>query len=491
MPRQLSNALREEYETLFAKAELRPQHLSDVEAIYRRIARPENRDRYKQVETSTGVPWYVVAIIHNLESSGRFTRHLHNGDPLSARTKHVPRGRPRQGEPPFSWADSAADALTLQRLDTWDDWSVGGIGFVLERYNGWGYRNKHPHVKSPYLWSFSNVYSAGKYVRDGKFDPNAVSAQSGGMVLLKHMAEQDATVRNRLNFTPAPEEDEGDAKPTPNPDEGDQEWPDDAPRFPNRYLQLGMRQDRDVTTVQKRLTAVACDPGVADGDFGETTKLAVMLFQARSADLGGEPLEIDGIVGPKTWGALFGPRSLTGSPPVFPSPAPATNLVQALLQTAADEVGVLESPPGSNRGARVEEYQRRVGSWAVGQPWCMSFVYWCFDEAAKRASVANRVPKTAGVINAWNLTQNLGGPVRAVPVREALEDLSLVKPGMAFFLRTSGAHGHTGLVVANLNGLLETIEGNTNNGGSREGIGVFRRSRRRIEQINLGFASYG
>jgi hypothetical protein len=67
---------------------------------------------------------------------------------------------------------------------------------------------------------------------------------------------------------------------------------------------------------------------------------------------------------------------------------------------------------------------------------------------------------------------------------------ALVKPGMAFFIDTGNGRGHTGIVAANINSLLETIEGNTNDNGSRDGIGVFRRSRRRIADINLGFASY-
>ena len=37
---------------------------------------------------------------------------------------------------------------------------------------------------------------------------------------------------------------------------------------------------------------------------------------------------------------------------------------------------------------------------------------------------------------------------------------------------------------------LETIEGNTNDGGSREGIGVFRRTGRTIDSINRGFIGF-
>ena len=37
---------------------------------------------------------------------------------------------------------------------------------------------------------------------------------------------------------------------------------------------------------------------------------------------------------------------------------------------------------------------------------------------------------------------------------------------------------------------MQTIEGNTNEAGGREGIGVFRRSGRRIRDVNVGFLDY-
>jgi cell wall-associated NlpC family hydrolase len=78
-----------------------------------------------------------------------------------------------------------------------------------------------------------------------------------------------------------------------------------------------------------------------------------------------------------------------------------------------------------------------------------------------------------------------------VPALAARRDPAQIKPGMVFFIDTGNSHGHVGIVAANVNSFLETIEGNTNDNGSREGIGVFRRTRRRIGDISLGFASYG
>ena len=40
-------------------------------------------------------------------------------------------------------------------------------------------------INSPYLWSYFNHYTKGKFVADHKYDPNAVSKQCGTAVMLK------------------------------------------------------------------------------------------------------------------------------------------------------------------------------------------------------------------------------------------------------------------------------------------------------------------
>ncbi len=83
----------------------------------------------------------------------------------------------------------ALRALGLKKLDASTDWSLAGTLFRLELYNGWGYRSHHPETLSPYLWSFSNHYISGKYVKDGVWSPTATSDQCGAAVLLRRMAE--------------------------------------------------------------------------------------------------------------------------------------------------------------------------------------------------------------------------------------------------------------------------------------------------------------
>lgn len=183
----LTNTLRKEYENLFNTCNINPSKAAAVENIIRKIMK--NKNRYEVVEKQLNIPWYFTAVIHSMESGLSFTKHLHNGDPLTSRTFHVPAGRPVDGEPPFTWEESAVDALKYEKLDKWNDWSLAGLLYKIEGYNGWGYRLKHPHVLSPYLWSFSNHYSKGKYIADGTFSETAVSRQCGAAVLLRRMAE--------------------------------------------------------------------------------------------------------------------------------------------------------------------------------------------------------------------------------------------------------------------------------------------------------------
>lgn len=184
---KFTEALRTEYDKLFNSCIIRPERVSAVDTIVSKLQ--TNRNRYEQVGESAGIPWFFVAVIHNMEASLSFTRHLHNGDPLTGRTFHVPRGRPVKGNPPFTWEESAVDALNIRKLNAQTDWSLSGLLYQVEGYNGWGYRLYHPHVLSPYLWSFSNHYKSGKYVADGTWSDTAVSKQCGAAVLLRRMAE--------------------------------------------------------------------------------------------------------------------------------------------------------------------------------------------------------------------------------------------------------------------------------------------------------------
>jgi len=194
---RLTKALRFEYEDLFNSCIINPQRVNAVDGIVAKLH--TNKMRYEHVSARLDIPWAFIAVIHNMESGMNFKKHLHNGDPLTKRTVQVPAGRPKQGTPPFTWEESAIDALSLKRLSRQTDWSLAGTLYQLERYNGWGYRLYHAHVLSPYLWSFSNHYISGKYVADGRWSDTAVSSQCGAAVILRRMAEN-----GQIEFTDQP-----------------------------------------------------------------------------------------------------------------------------------------------------------------------------------------------------------------------------------------------------------------------------------------------
>lgn len=140
--------------------------------------------------TSGRIPWFFIACVHYLECSFNFNKHLHNGDPLTGYTVQVPAGRPKVGHPPpFTFEESAVDAMRFMNFDKVRQWILPFILRKLEAYNGFGYF-KYKKINTPYLWSFSNHYTKGKYVKDGKYDPEAVSLQMGAAVILKRMEER-------------------------------------------------------------------------------------------------------------------------------------------------------------------------------------------------------------------------------------------------------------------------------------------------------------
>lgn len=146
--------------------------------------------RYQAVEAKTGVPWPVIAVIHERESSQSWGRSLAQGDPWDRVSVHVPAGR----GPFSSWEAAAVDALVncAPHAARNKDWSIGGALAKLEEYNGLGYAARSK--PSPYLWAGTNQYHSGKYVRDGVYDPNAVDCQPGCAGLLMAMMALDPSI---------------------------------------------------------------------------------------------------------------------------------------------------------------------------------------------------------------------------------------------------------------------------------------------------------
>ena len=194
--------LKDKYFELYEEMEIKNNFQSELNNIYNRIQK--YRGRYDYIEQKTGVPWYWIAAVHNMESGGNWNCHLHNGDSLTSRTVHVPSGRPLQDpeqgwEIGYTWEESAIDAIKLKNFDDVNDKSLPAWLWRAHLYNGFGNVNYvgnfgNSYLYTPYLWSGTNIYSRGKFTSDGVFDRDAVSQQMGVAPIIKILLLRDTKI---------------------------------------------------------------------------------------------------------------------------------------------------------------------------------------------------------------------------------------------------------------------------------------------------------
>jgi hypothetical protein len=146
----------------------------------------------------------------------------------------------------------------------------------------------------------------------------------------------------------------------------------------------------------------------------------------------------------------------------------STREVRAILRLAASQIGVKEQR--TNR----TKYGRWYGM--NGQAWCAMFVSWVGAHAGVSLPRINSFRGFSGVVSARNFARKNNLLTKTPRV------------GSVFLIIGRNGKGHTGFVES-INWsrrTITTIEGNTNAGGSRNGDGVYRRTRN-ISKINGGF----
>lgn len=239
------------------------------------------------------------------------------------------------------------------------------------------------------------------------------------------------------------------------------------------FKEDGEHDENQVRRIQERLNLLSYGPVSVDGDYGSATANQVRAFQARNDDRNGDALDVDGAVGENTWWALFVDDIIE---PSATRPDPAKSDAENFVAIALSQEGVREWPKGSNRGPSIDAYIQSTGlsPWNDKYAWCVAFVYWCAEKLEELGGVENPLFKTAGVHRLWNK----GQPGAVDVVHASSASSSTVKPGMVFFIDTGGGKGHAGIVVSFNGSNIETIEGNTDGSGSREGDGVYRRTRK-------------
>jgi hypothetical protein len=151
-------------------------------------------------------------------------------------------------------------------------------------------------------------------------------------------------------------------------------------------------------------------------------------------------------------------------------------LAELAIQIALSYDGVREHG-GNNCGPEVEMFQKSIGL-EPGDPWCAAFVCFCIQQAAENLGVKPSFQYGGSVYKIWTRNPDLQ---LSAPTDNCifLLDHGLSKKGTRI--------GHTGFCVAinqSHSETLETVEGNTNAAGSRDGDGCYHKSRELSEFQN-------
>lgn len=234
----------------------------------------------------------------------------------------------------------------------------------------------------------------------------------------------------------------------------------------SKNLKRGDRNRAAVNRVQEWL----CLNGlrvVADGDFGPATQAAVREFQRKSR------LNADGVVGRATWDALVAPLRDV----LTPLPAGRRSIADLTLAYARRhlarhplEVG------GQNRGPWVRLYTD--GNEGREWPWCAGFVTFLMKQAAQTLGEPMPIPGSVSCDSLAAQAREAGRFVRDADLRNGSVTTGKMPTASIFLVRrTDSDWTHAGLVTAFDKGMFRTIEGNTNDEGSRDGYEVCARMR--------------
>lgn len=178
------------YQHAWDKMVINPSRLSLIDATAKRLL--ADKAKFQEASVLTHVPWHIIAVIKERESGvdPHFLGNIANGQSWARKTTLVPAGR----GPFSSWLQAAYDALVNcpPHAAKWKDWTVGGQLVLLTEYNGEGYYFKG--VPDPYIFSFTNQYSHGKYTGDHGYDPNAVDQEIGCAPIIARLKLLDPTI---------------------------------------------------------------------------------------------------------------------------------------------------------------------------------------------------------------------------------------------------------------------------------------------------------
>ncbi|MGY3211161.1 CHAP domain-containing protein [Mucilaginibacter sp. HD30] len=148
---------------------------------------------------------------------------------------------------------------------------------------------------------------------------------------------------------------------------------------------------------------------------------------------------------------------------VFVGAAQPGNTRASVQHTYASQVGIHELT-GNNDGKQVEVYLKYVGL-QKGNPWCAAFVCWVLGQN----DVAN--PKSGYCPILFTAQNKIWKRMSKTSLIPLMGDV------FGIYFPEKKRVAHVGFVDSWTSKTVITVEGNTNDAGSREGDGVYRKIR--------------
>lgn len=200
-----------------------------------------------------------------------------------------------------------------------------------------------------------------------------------------------------------------------------------------------------------------------DGDFGSATDYAVREFQKR------KNLKVDGKVGNKTFAKLIKPMKNALKE------IPKGNKTLGQMVVAYAKQHLKQCPReigGQNKGTWVRLYMK--GYEGEAWPWCAGFASFILNQACDTLGISLPLKTSFSCDILATGAKDKGIFLKG----SKASDRKKITPGSLFLeRRTSTDWTHTGIVIDAKDTVYMTIEGNTNDEGSREGYEVCSRIR--------------
>jgi len=163
-------------------------------------------------------------------------------------------------------------------------------------------------------------------------------------------------------------------------------------------------------------------------------------------------------------------------------------LQKQIIDTAKSYVGIKEIR--GNLGWTSEAFEEKMleTGWKTGQAWCAYFTELVWSEVYDSVGLAKNLDRYfsgSARRTLLKFSEAEGWETGTVPVPGAVVIWKLVKGGRDKW------QGHAGIVTKVLDSHMETVEGNTNSGGSREGDVVAEKTRKYNFTVQNGLALEG